>query len=341
MFNGSPFNSLPFNGAPVLIIPYEKTFVEILGCTDAGYKGVSSSRSDNIGIYDLIDRLWHIFRTPLERMRLDDIRSITSVKIIPEQFFLSDTKFESPLHVLTDITGISDIRTQLAIDYHTNIEPITTVDILDRKIDIYRLVYDIVGIIDTITKGTYLINDDTISVHDIICKDCIVPIADTISVVDVYNRVLTIYRQFSDPVSFIDTILKLGDKILVDISSITDTASLHLDIINTDIINIPDTITKDTYHVITNSLTTIDGIAKYISHIIRNIVTITDTLVKYNSIINLDTAGIVDIIRKHVIFQIPTNIVGIVDEILYTPTPIEISNIIKKIIHLGDIGGIW
>jgi hypothetical protein len=166
---------------------------------------------------------------------------------------------------LSDTVAISDsISKGIGV---AKADSVAIADSFARVVEFNRSLSDTVAIADVISKAIEVPLADAVAITEAaLVKDIGKPLSDQVAITDVFTRVVSFLRLFSDTVTIADSITKAVSKSLSDTLSITDALAKDMSIALDDQVAITDAISKAFGLTLTDSVAIADLI-----RVIRNL----------------------------------------------------------------------
>lgn len=339
MFDSCLFDEILFDGTRLVGgMAHRKDISEALWCIDYSLKHPSRCHSEIVNTNDIIDRLLEVKRLMTEYVGAVDCSYLHSTKSATDQLCAIDYSYLYNFKNITDITALSD--TKLSSVCIPKLDTIFIYDDFKRILELFRLCTDVSYLSDFSIRQPSLLKSDSALLSDYSIRSAFEVIMDDIDVLDIFTRTMSTYRTFDDMAELLDIYTWSPTKQITNVIYLYDTAKASLLRVIYDVINVADSIIRNVLYNIDDDVFIADSIFKYLSYIRNDAVVAEDGVFKDATIPKRDVTSMLDLVYKTPGI-IVYDMCGVVDSILYTTNPVVISNIIKKVIHLGDIGGLW
>jgi hypothetical protein len=254
-------------------------------------------------------------------IEVDYTAAVAYSKTLTESLGLLDKVVKSPSVVKTEALGL--------------------VDAYSRIWNAYRTYSELLGLADTVAKMPSKTLPEILGLADALTKEPGKVLAEPLGLVDIYSRTWAAYRTCSELLGLADSIRKEPAKIFPEALGLLDSVAKSPSVVKTEALGLVDAYSRiwNAYRTYSELLGLADTVAKMPSKTFPEPLGLVDSIVKAITVARTESLGLEDRVSKHVSLHALTEVLGLLDSISYTPNPIVLAKLIRKLIQLEDIGG--
>jgi hypothetical protein len=251
---------------------------------------------------------------------IDYTAAVAYEKTLTESLGLVDKVVKTPSVVKTEALGL--------------------VDTYARTWAIYRTYSELLGLADAVAKMPSKTFPEALGLVDVLTKEPGKVLAESLGLVDAYSRIWAAYRTYSELLGLADSVQKdMTLHPLTETLGLVDSVVKSPSITRSELLGLKDFMVKDISLIRSEILGLLDSSAKAIAKTFPEPLGLVDGVVKDITITRSESLGLEDRVSKHVSLHALTEVLGLLDSVSYTPNPIDLAKLIRKLIQLVNIGG--
>jgi hypothetical protein len=317
-----------------------RTYIEPLGLKDTTTKDVSVVKRESLGLSDVYARIWMVQRVYSELLGLKDTaaKSVSAFKV--ERLGLSDVVSSVRLYTrtLTELLGLSDVAVKAPSVVRA--ESLGLLDYYSRLWSAHRTYSETLGLADKVQKASSAVKSEPLGLSDMVQKSSSILKLELLGLSDFYSRTWTVYRTYTESLGLSDKVVKTAAVPLSETLGLFDKLTKSSFTTKTESLGLADFTVKGVSVARTERLGLSDVMRKASGKTFYEALGLKDAYSRLFSVHRTFTEplGLKDTVFKDVMHTL-TEVLGLIDRLLYCRNPTVISKIIRKLMQVENILG--